>query len=106
MDNFSGQTTTSLLEKVEEEGGVVITIPPGTTDRLQPLDVSTNKAAKHLLREKFRQWYAQEVEKQLHTGTAAEVIQVNMGMAVETSIVMNGFKNVGIVEAVKKAREF
>ena len=123
MDNFSGQTTTSLLEKVEEEGVVVIFIPPGTTDRLQPLDVSTNKAAKDFLREKFRQWYAQEVEKELQTGTAAEAIQINMGMAVMkevgakwltalydklrtvTSIVMNGFKNVGIIEAVKKARE-
>ena len=38
MDNFSGQTTTSLLEKVEEKRVVVITIPPGTTDRLQPLE--------------------------------------------------------------------
>ena len=46
MDNFSGQTTTFLLEKVEEEGVFVIIIPPGTTDRLQPLDVSTNKAAR------------------------------------------------------------
>ena len=62
------------------------------------------------------------MEKELQAGTAAEVNQVNMGMAVmkeagakwltalydklrtETSIVMNGFKNVGIV-AVKKARE-
>ena len=123
MDNFSGQTTTALLEKVEEEGIVVITIPAGTTDRLQPLDVSTNKAAKDFLREKFRQWYAEEVEKQLQIGTAAEAIQINMGMAVmkevgakwltalydklrtETSIVVNGFKNVGIIEAVKKARE-
>ena len=53
MDNFSGKTTTSLLEKVEEEEVVVILVPPGTTDRLQPLDVSTNKAAKDFQREKF-----------------------------------------------------
>ena len=68
MDNFSGQTTTSLLEKLEEKGIVVVMIPAGTTDRLQPLDVSTNKAAKDFMREKFRHWYAQEVEKQLHGG--------------------------------------
>jgi hypothetical protein len=123
MDNFSGQTTTSLLEKVEEEGIVVVMIPAGTTDRLQPLDVSTNKAAKDFLREKFRHWYAQEVETQLQAGTAENAIKINMGMAVmkevgakwltalydkfraDTSIVTNGFKNVGIIEAVKKARE-
>ena len=39
MDNFSGQTTTSLLEKLEEKEIVVIMVPAGTTDRLQPLDV-------------------------------------------------------------------
>ena len=55
MDNFSGQTTctTSLLETVEKEGIVVVMIPPGTTDRLQPLDMCTNKAAKDFLRERF-----------------------------------------------------
>lgn len=123
MDNFSGQTTPSLLEKLEEHEIVVIMVPARTTDRLQPLDVSTNKAAKDFLREKFRQWYAQEVEKQLQAGTAVNAVKVNMGMAVmkevgakwltalydklrtETSIVVNGFKNAGITEAVQKARE-
>ncbi len=62
MDNFSGQTTPSVLEKVEEQGVIAVMVPAGMTDRLQPLDVSTNKAAKDFLREKFRQWYAKEVE--------------------------------------------
>ena len=53
MNNFSSQTTTSLLKAVQKEGIIVITIPPGTTDRLQPLDISTNKATKDFLREKF-----------------------------------------------------
>ena len=65
MDNFSGQTTTSLLEKLEDKGIVVVMIPAGMTDRLQPLDVSTIKAAKDFMRERIRHWYAQEVEKQL-----------------------------------------
>ena len=56
-------------------------------------------------------------------GTAENAIKINMGMAVmkevgakwltvlydkfrtDTSIVTNGFKNVGIIEAVKKVRE-
>ena len=61
MDNFSGQTTTTILEKIEEQGTVVVRVPPGTTDRLQPLDVSTNKPAKDFLREKFRTWYAEQL---------------------------------------------
>ena len=54
MDNFSGQTTTAVLEKAEGQGIILVMVPAGTTDRLQPLDVSTNKAAKDYLREKFR----------------------------------------------------
>ena len=75
------------------------------------------------MREKFRQWYAEEVARQLQAGTAEDAVKINMGMAVmkevgakwltvlydklctETSIVVNGFKNIGIVEAVAKARE-
>ena len=53
MDNFSGQTTPPVLEKLEEENIILVMVPPGTTDRLQPLDVSTNKSAKDFLREKF-----------------------------------------------------
>ncbi len=49
MNNFSGQTTTKVLETVEEQGIVVVMVPAGTTDRLQPLDVSTNKSAKDFL---------------------------------------------------------
>ena len=41
---------------------------PGTTDRLQPVDVSTNKSTKDFLKDKFSRWYDQEVEKQLQTG--------------------------------------
>ena len=75
------------------------------------------------MREKFRQWYAEEVARQLQAGTAEDAVKINMGMAVmkevgakwltalydklctETSLVVNGFKNIGIVEAVAKARE-
>ena len=81
MDNFSGQTTPSLLEQLEEEGIVVAMVPAGTTDRLQPLDMSTNKADK-VLREKFCQWYAQEVEKLLQSGTDENPVKINMEMVV------------------------
>ena len=65
MDNFSGQTTTTILEKIEEQGIVVVRVPPGTTDRLQSLDVSTNKPTKDFLREKFCTWYAEQLRNSL-----------------------------------------
>ena len=123
MDNFSGQTTPSMLEKFEDKGIVVVFVPASTTDRLQPLDVSTNKSAKEFLHMKFRQWYASEVEKQLQAGVAEGDISVKMGMPVmkevggrwltalydkfrsEPTIITNGFKKVGIEEEIQYARE-
>lgn len=46
MDNFSGQTTPTVLQEIEKQGIILVMAPTGTTDRLQILDVSTNKAAK------------------------------------------------------------
>ena len=39
----------------------LILIPANSTDQLQPLDISVNKAAKEFLRKKNHQWYAMQV---------------------------------------------
>ena len=45
------------------------------TDRLQPLDVSVNKAAKRYLRWQFQEWYSNQILKQLHEGTELEDLE-------------------------------
>ena len=62
FDNFKGQYTTELLKLLNSN---VILIPANCTDRLQPLGISVNKAAKELLRKKVHQWYAMQVCAQL-----------------------------------------
>lgn len=65
MDSFTGQKTQKVLETLEENNIMVVFVPGGTTDRLQPLDLSVNQTAKDFMREKFQQWHAKEVEKSL-----------------------------------------
>ena len=71
FDNFKAQCTTSLLQTLDDNNINVLLIPPNCTDRLQPLDISVNKAAKEFLRGKFQKWYAQEVCSQFQGGERA-----------------------------------
>ena len=113
-DNFKAQCTSSLLRLLDRHNINVIMIPPNCTDRLQPLDLSLNKAAKDFLRRKFREWYAKQVCVQLD---GAQNIPVDLRLSIlkplgaewieslykyiqdNPSIVKNGFKAAGILEA-------
>ncbi len=48
MDNFKGQTTQRVTDQLSLYNIHTCYLPPNTTDRLQPLDVSVNKPAKDL----------------------------------------------------------
>ena len=43
--------------------------PANITNHFQPLDLTVNDLAKTFLKEKFGNWYANEVTKQLNGGT-------------------------------------
>ena len=47
FDNFSAQTTTSVIKLLKDNHVRMVMVPPNCTDRLQPLDVSVNKAVKN-----------------------------------------------------------
>ena len=47
FDNFKAQCTSELLTILDENNINVILIPANCTDRLQPLDISVNKAVKN-----------------------------------------------------------
>ena len=56
FDNFKAQCTTAVLTLLDQNNINVVLIPPNCTDRLQPLDISVNKAVKDKLRELFQSW--------------------------------------------------
>ena len=92
-------------------------LPTNTTDRLQPLNLSINKAAKDFLRDKFRHWYANELSLSLQN--EPETVPVNMQAGVmkelgakrlvafydhvcsHPELIVNGFKEAGIVDALE-----
>ena len=120
MDNFSAHSSGDVMQPLEENGVLVVFLPANTTDRLQPLDLSINKFAKDFLRDKFRRWYASEVSKGLQSVPEGEAVSVDMRIAVmrelgaqwlvgfydhvrsHPELVINGFKEAGILNAIEK----
>ena len=88
FDNFKAQCTASMLSLLDQYHINVALIPPNCTDRLQPLDLSINKAAKDFLRGKFREWYALQVCSQIKGETETE--PVDLRLALSSLCVPNG----------------
>ena len=61
FNNFKAQCTEDILKILDTKNINVVIIPSNCTDRLKPLDLSTNKAAKELLHGKFQEWYAMQI---------------------------------------------
>jgi hypothetical protein len=68
-----------FLDFLSENNIKVVYVPARCTDRLQPLDVSVQKAIRNHLQQSFEDWYADEIVKQLNENKGSksedEVIQ-------------------------------
>jgi len=56
-------------------------IPPNCIDRIQPLDLSVNKAVKDFLHGQFRKWYAKQMCCQLDGQNAVDLRLKPLGAA-------------------------
>ena len=63
IDCFQGQTTSGILDLLQENNIITVIVPPNCTDKLQPIDLSISKPVKDQMRGKFQEWYASEVQK-------------------------------------------
>ena len=113
FDDFKAQTTSSILKLLDSYNLNVVLLPANCTDRLQPLDLSVNKAAKDFLRSQFQNWYAKELHSLLQG--QAEAIPIDLKLSIvkplnaswidslfkyfksNPSLVRNGFKEAGII---------
>lgn len=114
FDNFKGQCTSELLTLLDTNNISVILVPPNCTDRLQPLDLSVNKAAKEFLRRRFHEWYAKQVcshlqgkttepPKDLRLSTvkplgAQWMVDMYDYIKGKAEIIRNGFKEAGLLK--------
>ena len=72
FDVFRAQMGEDYLDFLFENNIKVVYVPACCTDRLQPLNVSVQKAVKNRLRQSFEDWYADEIAKQLNENKGSE----------------------------------
>ena len=87
VDNFKGQTTKDVIQRLDENNILISWLPPNTTDRLQPMDLSVNKPVKEYLKKQFEEWYSEMVMEQLDGKDMddleyAEIQPINLGMPI------------------------
>ena len=78
---FKGQSTERVHFILEDNNVVYIHVPNCSTDTLQALGLSVNKAVKWFLHDKFSIWCASEVKEQLDSGKSAEEVIVDMKLS-------------------------
>ena len=113
FDCFKGQCTERVMELLEKNNVSLVVVLPNCTDRLQPLDLSVNKAAKEHMRGKFQEWYANLVKQQLDKNDieppdlrlarmkplgAQWIISTYEYLKSKPDIIKNGFHAAGITE--------
>ena len=90
-----GQKTNAVLTMLEEMRIIVVFVPPNTTDRLQPLDLSANRAVEDFLRQWFYHWYPEQVKQQLQSnaGNDASKVEVDMKTTVMKELKSSGLQH-------------
>ena len=75
FDHFKGQLTPKVTQCLEKNNIQSVLVPPCCTDRLQPLDISVNKAAESFLTSEFQNWYADQVTQQYNATAHDEEVE-------------------------------
>ena len=109
----------SFHELLKKNNTNHINVPSNCTDKLQTLNLSINKSLKDEMKQDFQAWYAEEVQKQIASGTDISDVEIDTRISILTpnranwligamdflsqkpEIVINGFRKVGIVDALK-----
>lgn len=84
------------VERASEAGVVMLTFPPHTPHRLQPLDISVYSSLKAYYNQCVDAWLLNNPRKTLDIYSIAEIVGQAYPRAFSTSNIVSGFKNAGI----------
>jgi len=118
FDVFKGQITDSIFRILRDNDIYVISILANCTGKLQPMDLSVNKAFKNSMKQQFSEWYSSTVYKNCSSDGIPPAVDLRMSILkplgakwIKTaydyikkncSIITNGFSAAGITAALSE----
>lgn len=96
VDNHSSHCTLEAYNFCKERGIVVLTIPPHTSHRLQPLDVAFYSSLKSAYNTECGNYLRSHPHERITTSEIAEIFQNAYGRVATPVKAINGFANTGI----------
>lgn len=96
IDNHETHLSVEVLEKASAAGVVILTFPPHTSHRLQPLDVSVYSPFKTYYNQAVGHWLLNNPGKTMTIYNIAEIVGQIYWKALSTSNIVNGFRKTGI----------
>ena len=123
MNNFKGQDNDILKEFCAKNRCEVVVVPHNLTNKFQPLDLTVNKAAKTFIQNQYNDWFSDQVARQLKSGKdptdikvssklsdlkplhASWIVDLYKHMQGEDELILKGFKEASIYEAINDAQE-
>ena len=115
FDHFKGQLTERVTQVLEENNIHSVLIPAAFTGELQPMDISVNKVVKSFIRNKFSEWYAEQVTELFYNDDddpvdlstarmkclgAQWMVALFEHLTNNPHIIVNGFQHAGIFTAL------
>ena len=84
MDIFRGQTTDAYFDKLKEHSIKHKKVPANLTYLFQPLDCqgSANIEAKRFTKQKFTEWYASQIIKEIEAGKDLGTIEIPLKLSI------------------------
>ena len=90
MDVFRGQITDDVTNRLKENNIQVVLVPNNMTHLFQPLDLTVSKHCKLFLKNRFSEWYSQQIENQLAVGKKIEHIDIKFKLTTIKPLHLNG----------------
>ncbi|CAG7832646.1 unnamed protein product, partial [Allacma fusca] len=97
LDNHTSHISIEILNFCEIHNIHMLSIPPHTSHKLQPLDVSVYSAIKSRLSKLEQEWMSQNAPKRLTEENLPEIFKIAYDVSATPSNMISGFRKCGIV---------